>query len=217
MRSWALISMEKQRFGALVVVKRAGSIRQGGKNKYAAWLCRCDCGQEVVVSGQRLRRGQQKTCARNGHRWNSVKPGVAGLNPLEYRAWLKMHARCKDVRRHNYKNYGGRGIKVCERWAKFENFFQDMGSKPTPQHTLERIDNNGFYELTNCRWATRAEQARNTTRSVFVLYGGKPVLLVDICKQFNISIGVVYGRLKRNWGLDEALTKPVRAKKKNHA
>lgn len=200
-----LIEMTGQRFGALTVLSRAGSLRS-----FAAWLCRCDCGQEVVVRSDKLREGRRKACTLNGHTWQSQQPRALSTRyPSEYSTWEHMHARCKNKGHRNYKNYGGRGIRVCKEWRSFEQFFKDLGAKPSALHTIERDDTNGNYEPANCRWATAAEQRRNTRTSVFVEYEGQRMLLTDVVEKLGLKRSVVYGRLKNGWHLEDALTVPV--------
>lgn len=104
---------------------------------------------------------------------------------------------------------------VCERWQTFANFLADMGSKPTPEHTIERKDVNGNYEPENCRWATRKEQSRNMRRSVFINYEGKRQLLVDVANQIGMNPTVLYGRIKAmGWSVEDATTIPIYKYKK---
>lgn len=194
------------RFGWLLVLGRDGVI-----GRYVAWKCRCDCGQELRVSGDRLRRGKTKSCHRNGCRWRQDKPhGVTVLYPSEYTSWRTMHERCEDTRHKNFPNYGGRGIKICSTWSTFDNFIRDMGRKPDPKFTIERNDVNGNYEPGNCRWISRADQGRNMRSSVYVTYQGKKMLLLDVVNELGLSRSVVYGRLKNGWSLETALALPVR-------
>jgi len=204
------IDLTGQRFGALVAVRQVGHTRR----RAALWLCRCDCGAEVKKRGDKLRYGRVKTCALNGHRWTIVRPpAVSRLHPIEHATWVRMNARCFNKKHHRYKSYGGRGIIVCPQWKdSFEQFFRDMGRRPSNRHTIERIDVNGNYEPGNCRWATREEQARNLQRSVYVEYEGQRMLLLDVCEKLGLKRGVVYGRLKIGWTLAQALSVPVRPK-----
>jgi hypothetical protein len=186
-------------YGYLTVLGRAGSIRHVGHRRYAGWRCRCECGEEVIVIGQRLRNGKRRACGVRGHFWR--KRGGESYSS-EYKSWEKMFERCGDL---GNGNYGGRGIKVCERWREYENFLADMGRKPDPSYTIERIDVNGNYEPGNCRWATVREQARNRRDSVYVEYRGERVLLLDLCDFFKKDRGIVYGRLRNGWSVYDAL------------
>lgn len=160
-----------KRFGRLVVVGSAAPLENGRSR----WLCRCDCGVEKEVSASCLSQGRTKSCGclrRENAAKRSPKANAARTkhgharedkgdrHPL-YRTWQGMRERCRDPGNVSYKYYGGRGITVCERWESFENFLADMGEKPSPDLTLDRIDNDGNYEPGNCRWATPEQQTKN--------------------------------------------------------
>ena len=199
--------MEGQRYGSLQIVDRAGFNEAG----YVLWRCACDCGEQIVVSGDRLRRGNKKTCGVNGHRFREDRPIPITLQfPSEYQSWHNMRQRCQNPRHVKYPNYGGRGITIDPRWNKFKTFMLDMGRKPHPRHTIEREDVNGNYEPKNCRWIARKDQGRNKRNSIFVTYQGKRMLLIDLVEDLGLSRGIVYGRLKAGWTLAQAIALPVK-------
>src|SRR5262252_3681933 len=142
-------------FGRLRVLQRASWKDQ------KSWLCLCDCGNRVEVRGYSLRSGRTSSCGC----WRNEAPVMHGhcrrSGPSrEYNSWVCMRRRCQDEKHHKYKNYGARGIQVCERWQVFENFLADMGMRPEGC-TLDRRDNDGNYEPGNCQWAAPKEQAQN--------------------------------------------------------
>lgn len=128
---------------------------------------------------------------------------------LLYKKWQSMRARCENPNNSHYKNYGARGIYVCERWASFEYFFEDMGEPPSSSHSLERIDNNGPYSPDNCRWATDSEQSRNTRRTRLVQFGADVLCAKDLAIRVGLPYKRVQERLRNGFALDEATSSCV--------
>lgn len=220
MYSHNAVDMTGQVFGNLTVLKRAGRRKRLSGGFFSLWTCRCTCGATVVKLGMRLRQGRVKSCGINGHRsYGGIKGwrgGITTKHRSEYSSWQHMRRRCLDLTSHKYRLYGGRGITICPQWvSSFEQFLEDMGSKPSLSHTIDRIDTNGNYEPANCRWATHAEQSRNMRNNFYVEHEGKRVLLIDLVGDLGLSYSVVKGRLAYGWLLQEALGISVRPKVKN--
>lgn len=129
-----------------------------------------------------------------------------------------MRLRCLDPKHKAYPNYGGRGITVCDRWKEdFLAFYSDMGPKPSPDHELDREDNDKGYELGNCRWVTRSVNDRNRRSNVWVEFRGDRRLLIELCEQFEIANDTVSFRINNGWDVERALTTPARKKRSNGA
>lgn len=157
-----------QTFGKLTVIEAAGHL-PNGKSSLKAVLCKCSCGNMKVVAQVRLRNGRTKSCGCLVLEKARLSKGApvkhAQCWSPTYSSWAGMKARCLNSKQASFKNYGGRGIKVCERWMDFRNFLQDMGERPEGM-TIDRIDVNGGYEPGNCRWATSEQQASNKRNTI---------------------------------------------------
>lgn len=159
-------------FGRLTVLRRVGS----DKRHNAVWLCLCECGKEHRTISHRLTTGNVRSC---GCLFLDAVSTHGMSRTREYRSWMKMRRRCSNLKDDNYKNYGGRGIKVCDRWLdSFDAFYADMGPRPRGT-SLDRINNNGNYEPANCRWATSKAQLNNTRRCKVVEIDGQEMSLTD--------------------------------------
>lgn len=206
-----------QRFGRLVVVCRAAN---DGRGKQTCWLCRCDCGRESSPRAGSLKNGNTTSCGcakTDSSRARRTHGGAVGgrLTP-EYTAWRSMLARCHRPTNCAWANYGGRGITVCPKWrASYAAFLADMGPRPSPIHSLDRIDNDGNYEPGNCRWATNGEQSRNTRNVVVLEYGGERLCITDWAIRAGMQTNTLRTRLRSGWPLALALTAPVDGTKRH--
>ena len=205
------IDLSGAKFGKLLVVGPAGRSRAGVK----LWHCLCDCGEETVAHGSALTGGHTKSCGCLRHEGPGARHGMCrGSYPRHpvWVAWSSMVQRCTDENATNYSFYGGRGISVCDRWRKFENFRDDMLPSWFSTGTLERVDNDGGYGPGNCRWATKKEQARNRRSTRWVTVFGETLSLMEAVEKYGVvKYGIVRQRVERNgWSLEDALTTPTR-------
>lgn len=196
-----------QRFGRLTVLGLATTV--GGK---AIWFCRCDCGKEGQFKCDNLVRGVTKSCGCL-RRDLVVKRFLASAKHTPgYRSWDAMTQRCYNPRNNRYKNYGARGISVCEEWRNdFWQFYKDMGPKPSPKHSIDRIDNSLSYCKSNCKWSTNSEQANNKTSSRRIELNGVSRTVKEWAIVSGLKTGALHQRLAAGWPIERALTTPIRA------
>lgn len=199
-----LIDLVGKTFGFLTVLKREGLV-----GNQPTWLCSCKCGKTFVALGYKLRGGIAVSCGcRVGGPTHGHTRG-SGVSPT-YRSWHAMISRCTQPSNAGYEYYKRRGIEICERWLKFENFLSDMGERPSMDHSLDRYPNNdGNYEPGNCRWATKREQANNRITNRLFFYNSRNISLTELSRETGMSHELLRHRLLRaNWTLEEALSSP---------
>lgn len=195
------LNLTGKRFGRLLIIAPASSVK--GMSK---WCGLCDCGSTGVYYSKLLKRGDTKSCGclrKELTKKYKTKHGKSGS--ATFNVWVHMKSRCLCKTNHKYKNYGGRGITICERWMIFENFLEDMGEKPLGK-TIDRIDNNKGYCKSNCRWATPSEQANNKTTTIRIKYKGRTLSLKQWSLELNIAYGTLMRRYKKNYSVNKLLT-----------
>lgn len=198
-----------KRFGRLVVIERAADLSP----RNARWLCQCDCGKTAVVQGGTLKNGSQQSCGCY-QRDVVTKHGKDGSRV--HRAWVSMRSRCSDPKVPSYKDYGGRGIGVCESWNTFEGFYADMGDVPVGM-SLERIDNSKGYSPENCRWASMEEQNNNRRNNLILQFQGRIQSLTRWAREVGISPISLKSRISLGWDVERALTTPIDKRKASKA
>lgn len=174
--------------------------------------CRCRCGQEFSADRYRVLKGRIKSCGclrQSGH--GVCTPTHRRSQSSEYRTWAAMKRRCYLPTDGSFDRYGARGIAVCDRWREsFANFYDDMGPRPSRNHSIERRDNNGPYAPQNCHWATPKEQANNRRSSHTITLGEKTATVAQWSAITGISAAVIYARQKLGWDVPRTLLTPVR-------
>lgn len=186
--------------GMLTIIELLGSC--GGR---VCWLAKCDCGNTKVVKGSDFNNGSNKTCGCT-NLWIKHGGSIKGRVQEEYIIWGNMCSRCNNINNPRYTSYGGKGIKVCERWKNFVNFLKDMNPRPSKLHSIDRIDNNGNYEPNNCRWATNKEQCRNKNNNRLIEFAGKVLSVTEWSEVVGIARTTITHRLDRGWSIERALT-----------
>lgn len=174
------------------------------KNHRRLYKCQCDCGELTHVRGWSLRSGATVSCGCKQRTGTARTHGMRYSN--EYRSWRHMKDRCLNPKDEHYKDYGGRGITICQEWIdSFEAFFRDMGLRPSIEYTLDRIDVNGNYEPDNCRWATRQEQVTNKRNSRKILYKGEIRVIAEWARLYGIPESTLRDRLDKGLAMEYAL------------
>ncbi len=194
-QSYNTIDLTGKRFGRLTVVSFSGSNSTGKRT----WICMCDCGVKTIVATGDLRSGNTESCSclkreKTGNR--SYKHGL--VKTSEYHTWSGLIQRCTNKKSDSYEYYGGDGVSVCKRWRdSFENFYADMGPKPTPKHTIDRYPNQkGNYEPGNCRWATKEQQSSNMSSNVLITHEGKTLTISNWARLLLLNRNTISKRLK---------------------
>jgi hypothetical protein len=185
----------------MLVVESKSERPQDAARSGSFWLCKCDCGAECVKMGIDLRTGDTKSCGCLKHK---SRMGHGLTKTPEWNSWRGMVERCTNPNHKNYNRYGGRGITVCDRWRKFENFLEDMGNRPDGC-SIERIRNDEGYGPENCTWATRGQQVRNTSASHFIEHNGVRLCITDWARRLGLSLATLLWRLE-TWPTERALT-----------
>lgn len=208
------LDISGQRYGRLLTV--SGPTQKPGSYR-TYWTCVCDCGRTTSVATDKLRAGKAKSCG--CYRAEALAKGqpTHGLSRVfkkEYKAWKCMKDRCLNPNNQSFKDYGARGVSICNQWlSSFEQFLNDMGPKPTMLHSIERSDNDGPYNKDNCFWATRETQSNNKRSNRVVYVFGEKLTLSQAVQKYSSPLGIKYGtvqaRLNSGWAPEVALTSPV--------
>ncbi len=205
---------EGDRYGKLTIIKEVDPIKYSNGSIRRKVLCRCDCGNEVVVGLSNIRRGTTTSC---GCMYKEVARNLRGKYPdlygtRVYIIWYSMKCRCYKKSNDNYKHYGGRGIKMCDEWKNdFMTFYNwAINNGYSDNLTIDRIDNNGDYEPTNCRWVTMSEQANNRRTNVILTHNGESHTIMEWSKITGINFGTLQNRVYSGWDDEKILTTPVK-------
>ena len=212
------LDLLNQRFGRLVVIEPSKS-----KNNETMWKCKCDCGNITIVSTSNLRANRIKSCG--CFKLDKLIERSSTHNQRHthlYEIWKSMKQRCYNPNLKPYKNWGARGIKVCDEWRYNFQAFYDWAyangysvktrNNQKTKLTLDRIDVNGNYEPSNCRWVDRKTQARNTRVNKYISYKGITKCLAEWCEELNLSYSIIHGRLFRGWTIEKAFETPIKKK-----
>ena len=209
-------------YGRLTVIGYSHAQKRNiGLHSRHHWICRCTCGTVLVVESSNLKGGVSTSCgcyqrerASDAGKSNT-RHGMS--DSPEYSTWRRILDRCYNPKNDSYNRYGGRGIKVCNRWCtSFDNFYKDMGGRPSNHHSIDRIDNEGDYTPDNCRWATPQEQGNNRGNNRRLTYNGQTMTITQWAHKAGISIETLSSRLDvHKWSLERAITEPVKRRKNN--
>lgn len=199
----ALVNLVGQRFFRLTVTARHPENATNGSVK---WDCLCDCGNTIVVTTSSLRTNNTRSCGcyrKEVVTASNTSHGMYG-SP-EHTTWRAIKGRCYEKSHIGYSRYGGRGITMSDEWKNdFQAFYRDMGPRPSPGHSIERDDNDKGYYKENCRWATRLEQANNTSRNIYCEFDGEIKSLPDWCRELNLSYPKMRRYIRKGLSFEDA-------------
>lgn len=195
-----------KQFGRLTVLRVVGYYQPANnpRNRNLLWECQCTCGNlpHIITNNLKSKRKPTVSCGC----WNTEKRYTHGLSDIpEYKVWCAMKARCLNPGHPHYFQYGARGITVCERWLKFEDFFADMGYRPSAKHSIERTDNNGNYEPSNCKWETQDVQMSNTRRNHILTINGVSRNIAQWAVLTGLKHTTIDSRLRHGWSNEDAI------------
>lgn len=198
-----------QRFGRLTAVSWERVLY--ANRVQVLWICTCDCGNTIRSASSALKRGNPKSCGCWIAEETSARNRTHGMGRTPvYAVWTTMIARCTNPKNISYPNYGGRGIRVCERWRDFANFFADMGDRPSATHQIDRIDNAGHYEPGNCKWSDRVEQGENKRNNILITARGKTLTPPQWAKIIGIPATTLRRRYALGWDHEDIVSRPLR-------
>ncbi len=211
MGSNRILYIEGQVIGSCVFLYELPTTYKYGQS-YRMGKFKCKCGNEFDNPINNVKKGNTTSCGCVYNESLKNRNKTHGLTySQEYITWCGMRSRCNSKNSLSYKNYGARGIKVCDRWLKsFENFYADMGQKPTSSHSLDRIDNNGDYCPENCKWVTKSEQANNTRNNVHYTLNEETKTISQWAEKYNIPYRRLRERLRNGWLIGDAVITPFR-------
>lgn len=201
--------LEGKRFGRWTVIEQVGVDGRGEK----MYRCQCDCGNIRTVRSSNLRGGKSSSCGCFANELVSKRSRTHGMsNSRIFYIWGGMLNRCNNPNDYHYKWYGGRGISVCPEWMQsFESFYEwSITNGYSDEMSIDRIDNDGNYEPSNCRWITHREQMHNTCRNVMLTYEGKTMCAIEWSREVGIKEGTIRYRKKHGWSDEKTLTTPVK-------
>jgi hypothetical protein len=204
---------EKTVYGKIEIL----GVRSGSRRRVFAW-CRCECGKEWQSIRHKVVSGKTKTCGCSRRKKMSAEARMlmskhgetsGGKLTPEYNSWVKLRNRCNNPKHHAYHLYGGRGIKVCQRWQEsFTAFLEDMGRKPSPKHSIDRINGDGDYCPENCRWATAREQNNHLSSRRELTVNGVTLSVSDWARRLGVKPNMLYMRIKKGWDAERIVSTP---------
>lgn len=201
-----MIDLLNKTFNKLTVIELLPLV----PNKPRKWKCICSCGSTATTTSYALRSGHTKSCGciqKEKIKTLNLSHGKTGS--AEIKIWYKMRDRCMNPKSKSYKHYGARGISICNRWMDSSLFLSDMGTRPSPHHSIDRIDVNGNYEPSNCRWTTHTQQANNRRNTKQYTYNNDTKTIPEWCKALNLNYKNVNLRISQKWSIHRALSTPT--------